>query len=235
MLKVLDVAALAARCRERGVLCLVDNTFLSPALQNPLALGADIVLHSTTKYVNGHADAVGGALVTADPALGQRLAFIQNAVGAVPGPQDCYLVLRGIKTLALRMRQHEANAAAVAAHLDGHPQVERLYWPGLASHPGHAVAARQAKGFGGVISFVLAGGLPAAKRFLGALGLFTLAESLGGVESLVEHPAIMTHASVEREIRERLGIVDGLIRLSVGIEHPDDLLADLDAGFAAAR
>ncbi|MEZ4397282.1 MAG: cystathionine gamma-synthase [Candidatus Krumholzibacteriia bacterium] len=235
MLKVLDVAALAARCRERGVLCLVDNTFLSPALQNPLALGADIVLHSTTKYVNGHADAVGGALVTADPALGERLAFIQNAVGAVPGPQDCYLVLRGIKTLALRMRQHEANAAAVAAHLDGHPQVERLYWPGLASHPGHAVAARQAKGFGGVISFVLAGGLPAAKRFLGALGLFTLAESLGGVESLVEHPAIMTHASVEREIRERLGIVDGLIRLSVGIEHPDDLLADLDAGFAAAR
>lgn len=235
MLKVLDVAALAARCRERGVLCLVDNTFLSPALQNPLALGADIVLHSTTKYVNGHADAVGGALVTADPALGERLAFIQNAVGAVPGPQDCYLVLRGIKTLALRMRQHEANAAAVAAHLDGHPQVERLYWPGLASHPGHAVAARQAKGFGGVISFVLAGGLPAAKRFLGALWLFTLAESLGGVESLVEHPAIMTHASVEREIRERLGIVDGLIRLSVGIEHPDDLLADLDAGFAAAR
>ena len=235
MLKVLDVAALAARCRERGVLCLVDNTFLSPALQNPLALGADIVLHSTTKYVNGHADAVGGALVTADPALGERLAFIQNAVGAVPGPQDCYLVLRGITTLALRMRQHEANAAAVAAHLDGHPQVERLYWPGLASHPGHAVAARQAKGFGGVISFVLAGGLPAAKRFLGALWLFTLAESLGGVESLVEHPAIMTHASVEREIRERLGIVDGLIRLSVGIEHPDDLLADLDAGFAAAR
>ena len=235
MLKVLDVAALAARCRERGVLCLVDNTFLSPALQNPLALGADIVLHSTTKYVNGHADAVGGALVTADPALGERLAFIQNAVGAVPGPQACYLVLRGIKTLALRMRQHEANAAAVAAHLDGHPQVERLYWPGLASHPGHAVAARQAKGFGGVISFVLAGGLPAAKRFLGALWLFTLAESLGGVESLVEHPAIMTHASVEREIRERLGIVDGLIRLSVGIEHPDDLLADLDAGFAAAR
>jgi cystathionine gamma-lyase len=235
MLKVLDVAALAARCREHGVLCLVDNTFLSPALQNPLAQGADIVLHSTTKYVNGHADAVGGALVTADPELGERLAFIQNAVGGVPGPQDCYLVLRGIKTLALRMRQHEANAAAVAAHLGGHPQVERLYWPGLPTHPGHDVAARQATGFGGVLSFVLAGGLPAAKRFLGALTLFTLAESLGGVESLVEHPGIMTHASVEREIRERLGIVDGLIRLSVGIEHPEDLLADLDAGFAAAR
>lgn len=233
-LKVLDVAALAERAHARGLLMAVDNTFLSPALQNPLALGADLVLHSTTKYVNGHADVVGGAVITDDPELDERLAFLQNAAGAVPGPLDCYLTLRGIKTLALRMRQHEANARAVVDFLRGRPEVERVLWPGLPEHPGHAVAARQASGFGGMISFELAGGLDAARRFLGGLELFTLAESLGGVESLVEHPAIMTHASVEPEIRARLGIGDGLIRLSVGIEHADDLLADLAAGFAAA-
>lgn len=233
LLKVLDLAALAAQCRARGVLVAVDNTFLSPIHQNPLALGADLVVHSTTKYINGHADVVGGAVIVSDPALDARLAFLQNAAGAVPGPQDCYLTLRGVKTLALRMRQHEANAAAVAAFLVRQREVERVLWPGLPTHPGHAVAARQACGFGGMISFVLAGGLPAARRFLGALSLFTLAESLGGVESLIELPAIMTHASVEPAVRARLGIADGLLRLSVGIEHAEDLIADLAAGFAA--
>ena len=233
LLKVLDLAALAVRCRECGVLVAVDNTFLSPALQNPLALGADFAMHSTTKYINGHADVVGGAVVLNDAALDERLGYLQNAAGAVPGPMDCYLVLRGVKTLALRMRQHEAGARAVAEYLLRQPAVERVLWPGLPAHPGHAIAARQARGFGGMLSFVIAGGLPAAKRFIGALSLFTLAESLGGVESLVELPAIMTHASVEPAIRERLGIVDGLVRLSVGIEHPDDLIADLDAAFAA--
>ena len=233
LLKVLDLAALAAHCRERGVLVAVDNTFLSPALQNPLALGADFAVHSTTKYINGHADVVGGAVVMNDAALDARLGFLQNAAGAVPGPMDCYLVLRGVKTLALRMRQHEAGARAVAEYLVRQPAVERVLWPGLATHPGHAVAARQARGFGGMLSFVLAGGLPAAQRFIAGLSLFTLAESLGGVESLVELPALMTHASVEPAIRARLGIADGLVRLSVGIEHPADLIADLDAAFAA--
>jgi len=233
LLKVLDLAALAERCRARGALVAVDNTFLSPILQNPLALGADLVVHSTTKYINGHADVVGGAVIVSDAALDARLGFLQNAAGAVPGPLDCYLTLRGVKTLALRMRQHEAGARAVAEFLLRQPRVERVFWPGLPSHPGHAVAARQARGFGGMISFVLAGGLPAARRFLGALSLFTLAESLGGVESLIEHPAIMTHASVEPAIRERLGITDGLLRLSVGAEPPEDLIADLAAGLAA--
>jgi cystathionine gamma-lyase len=233
LLKVLDLAALAAHCKERGVRVAVDNTFLSPALQNPLALGADFAVHSTTKYINGHADVVGGAVVLNDKALDERLGFLQNAAGAVPGPMDCYLVLRGVKTLALRMRQHEANARAVAEYLARQPAVERVLWPGLPAHPGHAVAARQARGFGGMLSFVIAGGLPAAQRFIARLSLFTLAESLGGVESLVELPAIMTHASIEPAIRARLGIGDGLIRLSVGIEHPADLIADLDAAFAA--
>lgn len=233
LLKVLDLVALAAPCRARDVLVAVDNTFLSPINQNPLALGANLVVHSTTKYINGHADVVGGAVIVNDPALDASLGFLQNAAGAVPGPQDCYLTLRGVKTLALRMRQHEANAAAVAAFLARQPQVERVLWPGLPAHPGHAVAARQARGFGGMISFVLAGGEHAARRFLGALSLFTLAESLGGVESLVELPAVMTHASVEPAVRARLGIADGLTRLSVGIEHSDDLIGDLERGMAA--
>ncbi len=232
-LKILDLAALAATCQERGILMAVDNTFLSPALQNPLALGADLVLHSTTKYVGGHSDVLGGAVITSNAELDERLAFIQNSAGAVPGPQDCFLTLRGIKTLALRMERHEANARAIAEWLDARDDVAKVLWPGLPGHPGHAVAANQASGFGGMISFILPGGIPAARRFLAPLRLFTLAESLGGVESLVEHPGIMTHASVEPEIRERLGIADGLVRLSVGIEHVDDLIADLEAGFAA--
>ncbi len=232
-LKILDIVALAATCKERGILMAVDNTFLSPALQNPLALGADLVLHSTTKYVGGHSDVLGGAVITSNAELDERLAFIQNSAGAVPGPQDCFLTLRGIKTLALRMERHESNARAIAEWLDARDDVAKVLWPGLPDHPGHAIALNQASGFGGMISFILPGGIPAARRFLVPLRLFTLAESLGGVESLVEHPGIMTHASVEPEIRERLGIADGLVRLSVGIEHVDDLIADLEAGFAA--
>jgi cystathionine gamma-lyase len=235
LLKVLDIAALSGIAREHGALTLVDNTFLSPFLQNPLGLGADLVLHSTTKFLNGHSDVIGGAVVASTEGLGENLAFLQNSMGAVPGPLDCFLVLRGIKTLAVRLRQHERNARTVAAYLENHPQVERVIYPGLASHPQHELAGRQARGAGAMISFVLRGGLEAARRFLSATRVFSLAESLGGVESLIEHPAIMTHASVEKPVRERLGIVDGLIRLSVGIEHIDDLTADLERAFAAAR
>ena len=232
MLKIADVAAIAAICRARGVLLCVDNTFMSPVFQRPLDLGADLVMHSTTKYVGGHSDVVGGALVTRDPELAARLAFLQNSCGAVPGPQDCYLTLRGLKTLPLRMERHQQNAAAIAAHLEAHPKVERVIYPGLASHPQHALARSQMLGYGGMISFYLRGDLAAARRFLTAVRVFTLAESLGGVESLIEHPAIMTHASVPRENRERLGILDGFIRVSVGVEHVDDLLADLDQALA---
>jgi len=234
LLKVLDIAALTEIAHAHGALALVDNTFMSPYWQNPLSLGADLVLHSTTKFLNGHSDVVGGAVVTSDEKIAERLAFLQKSMGAVPGPMDCFLVLRGIKTLAVRMRQHEQNARKIAAYLAEHPQVEKVSYPGLASHPQHELAARQARGFGGMISFVLHGGLPAVRKFLTATSVFSLAESLGGVESLIEHPAIMTHASIERERRQELGIVDGLIRLSVGIEHADDLVADLDRAFAAA-
>jgi cystathionine gamma-lyase len=235
MLKLVDIAAVAAVCKPRGVLVAVDNTFMTPYLQRPLALGADIVAHSMTKYLNGHSDVVGGALIVKDPALRDRLAFLQNAVGAVISPMDSFLVLRGIKTLHVRMDRHEANARAIAAWLDGHPQVEKVIYPGLPSHPQHALAKQQARGFGGMISFVLKGGLAASRRFLSTCRLFTLAESLGGVESLIEHPAIMTHASVPPENRAKLGIVDGFIRLSVGIEDLADLQADLDRAFTAAR
>jgi cystathionine gamma-lyase len=209
------------------VLLCVDNTFMSPIFQRPLELGADLVMHSTTKYVGGHSDVVGGALVTADAGLAERLAFLQNSCGAVPGPQDCYLTLRGLKTLPLRMERHQQNAQAVAAFLEGHPKVERVIYPGLKSHPQHALASAQMLGFGGMLSFYLRGDLDAARRFLKAVRVFTLAESLGGVESLIEHPAIMTHASVPRENREKLGILDGFIRVSVGVEHVEDLLDDL--------
>ncbi len=235
LLKVLDIAALCRRARDHGALAVVDNTFLSPYWQNPLALGADVVLHSTTKYLGGHSDLVGGALVVRDAALAEALAFLQNSLGAVPGPLDCFLALRGIKTLPVRMREHEANARRVATWLETRREVRRVIWPGLASPPQHALAVRQARGAGGLISFEIDGGLVAARRVLAATRVFSLAESLGGVESLVEHPALMTHASVEHERRLDLGISDGLIRLSVGLEHPDDLLADLERAFAAAK
>jgi cystathionine gamma-lyase len=234
MLKLVDIAAVAAVCKKRGVLLAVDNTFMTPYLQRPLELGADIVAHSMTKYLNGHSDVVGGALIVRDAGLRDRLAFLQNAVGGVPSPMDSFLVMRGTKTLHVRMDRHEANARALASWLERHPQVERVYYPGLASHPQHALARSQASGFGGMISFVLAGGLDAANRFLSACQIFTLAESLGGVESLIEHPAIMTHASVPADRRAELGIADGLIRLSVGIEDAGDLQADLERSFRAA-
>jgi len=233
MLKLADIAAMAGICRERGVLLAVDNTFPSPVLQRPLDLGADMVMHSTTKYVGGHSDVVGGAVVVRDPGLAERLAFVQNSCGAVPGPQDCYLTLRGLKTLHLRMERHCANAGRLAEMLEAHPKIERVIYPGLASHPQHALAKRQMKGFGGMISLSLKGDLAAARRFLTALRVFTLAESLGGVESLIEHPAIMTHASVPADKRAALGIDDGFIRLSVGVEHVDDLEADLNRALDA--
>ncbi len=235
LLKIVDLAAVAARARARGAWTVVDNTFATPFLQRPLELGVDLVCHSTTKYLNGHSDVVGGAVITRDDALAERLRFLQNAVGAVPSPMDAFLVLRGLKTLHVRMERHQENAARVARFLEGHPQVERVTWPGLASHPQHELARRQMRGFGGMLTFVIRGGLPAARAFLSSLQVFTLAESLGGVESLIEHPAIMTHASVPAEVRARLGIDDGLVRVSVGIEHADDLLEDLERGFAAAR
>jgi cystathionine gamma-lyase len=235
MLKIFDIAAIAAVAKGAGVPLAVDNTFATPMLQRPLDLGASLVVHSTTKYLNGHSDVVGGAVMTSDDALADKLRFLQKSVGGVPGPFDCFMVLRGLKTLGVRMRQHVESARALAEHLAGHAQVERVFYPGLASHPGHEVASRQMSGPGGMISFELAGGLAAATAFLKALRVFACAESLGGVESLAEHPAIMTHASVPAEARRALGIGDGLIRLSVGIEHLDDLREDLDRGFRAAK
>jgi len=235
MLKIVDIAAVAAVCKKKGVLFAVDNTFMTPFLQQPLALGADIVAHSLTKYLNGHSDVVGGALIFKTQELRDKVAFLQNAAGAVPSPMDSFLVMRGTKTLHVRMERHESNARTLAWWLDKHPQVEKVIYPGLESHPGHALQKRQAKGFGGMISFVIKGGLEASRKFLSTCKIFTLAESLGGVESLIEHPAIMTHASVPKHTREKLGIVDGFIRLSVGIEDVADLQADLEASFAAAK
>ncbi|MFV8754410.1 cystathionine gamma-synthase [Nannocystaceae bacterium ST9] len=232
MLKLADIAAIAKLSKARGALLAVDNTFMTPVYQRPLELGADLVVHSTTKYVGGHSDVVGGAIVMADAELHQRLYFLQNSCGAVPSPHDCYLTLRGLKTLPLRMQRHSENAGRIATYLSEHAKVERVIYPGLVSHPQHALAKQQASGFGGMISFDLRGDLPAARRFLEAVKVFTLAESLGGVESLIEHPAIMTHASVPAETRAKLGIADGFVRLSAGIEHIDDLLADLDQALA---
>jgi len=234
MLKICDLAAVAAVCRRKQVLLAVDNTFMTPFFQQPLALGADIVVHSTTKYLNGHSDVVGGAVVVNDGELRERIAFLQNAVGAVPSPFDSFMVLRGIKTLHVRMARHDENGRAIAEWLAGHRQVDRVIYPGLPSHPQHAIARRQQRGFGGMISFDLKGDLEAARRFLKACRVFACAESLGGVESLIEHPAIMTHASVPPDRRRALGIADGFIRLSVGIEDVADLRADLEAAFAAA-
>lgn len=235
LLKLTDIAAVSKVCKARGVLVAVDNTFMTPFIQRPLELGADVVAHSMTKYLNGHSDVVGGALIFKDAALRDRVAFLQNAVGAVISPMDSFLVLRGTKTLHVRMERHEQNARTLAAWLATHPQVEKVYYPGLESHPQHALAKQQQSGFGGMISFVLRGNLDQARRFLSACRIFTLAESLGGVESLIEHPAIMTHASVPAETRQKLGILDGFIRLSVGIEDVADLQADLAGAFAAAR
>ncbi|MBK9034305.1 MAG: cystathionine gamma-synthase [Myxococcales bacterium] len=235
MLKLADIAAVAEVCKRRGLLLAVDNTFMTPYLQRPLELGADLVVHSMTKYLNGHSDVVGGCIIVKDEELRQRVAFLQNAVGAVPSPMDSFLVMRGTKTLHVRMERHERNARALAEWLSGHAQVEKVIYPGLESHPQHALARTQQRGFGGMISFVLKGGLDESRRFLSACQLFTLAESLGGVESLIEHPAIMTHASVPLDRRTALGIVDGFIRLSVGIEDLDDQRADLERAFAAAR
>jgi cystathionine beta-lyase/cystathionine gamma-synthase len=235
MLKVVDVAAVAAVARARGVMLAVDNTFATPMLQRPLALGAALSVHSTTKYLNGHSDVVGGAVMTNDAALAERLHFLQKSVGGVPSPFDCYMVLRGLKTLAVRMKRHVETAGTVAAFLSSHPRVARVRYPGLPSHEGHALAARQMSAPGGMISFELKGSLEQAVAFLRALRIFICAESLGGVESLAEHPALMTHASLPAEARRALGIGDGLIRLSVGLEDPADLIADLDHAFSQAR
>ena len=227
LLKICDLRAVAAVAREAGVPLAVDNTFASPYLQRPLELGADIVVHSTTKYLGGHSDLVGGAVVTSRRAVYEAIKFHQKAAGAIPGPWDCWLVLRGIKTLAVRMREHEANAATLARFLKKHPKVERIYYPGLPSHPGHRIAKKQMRGFGGMVSLELAGGRKAVDRFLSRLKVFILAESLGGVESLVCYPPEMTHGSLPREERLRRGIRDNLIRLSVGLENREDLLEDL--------
>jgi cystathionine gamma-lyase len=235
MLKLVDLARLAELARARGAISVVDNTFATPYFQRPLELGIDVVAHSTTKYLNGHSDVVGGAVVTSDAALHDRLKFLQNAVGGVPSPLDSFLVLRGLKTLHVRMERHAENAMRVARFLAGHPQVSKVTYPGLESHPQHALARRQMRGFGGMLTFEIRGGLEAASLFLQHVRVFACAESLGGVESLIEHPAIMTHASVPKGTREQLGIADGLIRVSCGIEHVDDLLEDLERGFAAAQ
>ena len=228
LLKLVDIAAIAGIARQRGILVVVDNTFASPILQRPLLLGADIVMHSATKYLNGHSDMVGGLLVAGDNAdLAEQLAFMQNSIGAVQGPFDSFLALRGLKTLHLRMRAHSENAQAIAEMLEGHLAVEKVLYPGLASHPQHALAKQQMAGFGGMVSVYLKGGFDAARRFCENLRLFTLAESLGGVESLVNHPAVMTHASVPEERRAQLGITDNLVRLSVGVEDAEDLTADV--------
>lgn len=229
MLKLVDLAALSAFAREHGLILVVDNTFCSPMVQRPIELGADIVLHSATKYLNGHSDIVGGVLVAADIELGKQLAFLQNSIGAVAGPFDAFLAMRGLKTLHLRMREHCASALKIAQWLEAHPAVEKVIYPGLPSHPQHELAKRQMQGFGGIVTIRIKGGLEASRRMLEQTRLFALAESLGGVESLIEHPAIMTHASVPAEKRAELGIDDGLIRLSVGVEDVEDLIAELDA------
>lgn len=233
LLRLTDLAVIARICRERGIISVADNTFASPWIQHPLVLGFDIVVHSSTKYLNGHSDVIGGiAVVGQDTDLAERLGFLQNSVGAIAGPFDAFLTLRGVKTLALRMERHCSNALELAQWLERQPQVARVHYPGLPSHPQHALACRQMRGFGGMISLDLDTDLAGARRFLEQVKLFALAESLGGVESLIEHPAIMTHASIPAENRARLGIGDGLVRLSVGVEDVEDLRADLAQALA---
>ena len=235
MLTLSDIAALSEMARERGAVVAVDNTFASPYFQNPLALGADIVVHSTTKYMGGHSDVIGGAVATSLEEHYEKIRFYQNAAGAVPGPFDSWIVLRGLKTLAVRMRQHEENALAVARFLQDHPEVETVNYPGLPGHPQHDLAKRQMSGFSGMVSFTLKGGAEAAYAAVQKTELFHFAESLGGVESLITHPATMTHAAIPKEQREARGVTDGLMRLSVGIEDNDDLIADLDRAISAGR
>ncbi len=228
LLNLVDIAAVAKIANERGVTLVVDNTFATPYLQRPLDLGAHVVVHSTTKYINGHSDVIGGAVLTSDHKLYDEIKFYQNAAGGVPSPFDSWLTLRGVKTLAVRMRQHCENARRVADFLAGHPRVQKVYYPGLATHPDHALAKRQMRDFGGMVSFAFEGTRADVDAFVRRLKLFALAESLGGVESLCCHPASMTHGSIPKEERERRGITDTLLRLSVGIEDADDLIADLD-------
>ena len=230
LLKLVDLAAIAEFAKKHDLITVCDNTFCSPYVQRPLDHGIDIVMHSTTKYLNGHSDVVGGVAVVAEGRenLRDKLGFLQNAVGSIASPFDSFLVLRALKTLPVRMERHCDNAERIAAFLEAHPKIEKVYYPGLASHPQHDLAKRQMTRFGGMVTAVLKGGLDDARAFLERCELFALAESLGGVESLIEHPAIMTHASVPREIREALGISDGLVRLSVGIEDGDDLIAELE-------
>jgi cystathionine gamma-lyase len=238
-LKVVDLAAVAAICKKHGAISVCDNTFATPMLQRPLEMGFDMVMHSATKYLGGHSDVVGGVLVTNRTDLAEKLRFLQNAIGSVMGPFDAYLALRGAKTLAVRMRRHCDSGMQIAQWLAKHPKVEKVIYPGLPSHPQHAIAAKQMQldgkpAFGGMITILLKGGLAESRRFLENVHLFALAESLGGVESLIEHPAIMTHASVPAESRQQLGILDNLVRLSVGIEHPNDLIRDLEHGLSKA-
>ena len=227
LLKLCDLEKCAKICKENKILSVVDNTFMTPFFQKPLNFGVDIVVHSTTKYINGHSDVVGGFLAVNDSNLANQLGFLQNSLGAIPGPFDCWLVLRGVKTLGVRMRMHQENALKIAQFLEENPQIENVIYPGLKSHPQHSLAKNQMKGYGGMISMEIKGGLPKARSFLEKVQIFSLAESLGGVESLIEHPAIMTHASIPKEIREKIGIRDGLVRLSVGIEDLEDLIEDL--------
>ena len=232
MLQLADIKALSEIAHKKNIKMVVDNTFASPYLQRPLDQGADIVVHSTTKYIGGHSDVVGGTVITSDDAVYETLKFHQNAVGAVPGPMDCWLVLKGVKTLAIRMREHCKNARKIADYLEKHPAVEKIYYPGLTTHPQHDLAKKQMDDFGGMVSLVVRGGFENAKLVLKSTKLFTLAESLGGVESLISHPASMTHGSIPKEQREARGVVDGLIRLSCGIEDVDDLIADLEQALA---
>jgi cystathionine gamma-lyase len=228
LLKITDLEGAARLCKSRNLISCVDNTFATPYFQKPLDFGIDIVIHSVTKFLGGHADTVGGALMTSNDKMYERLKYCQNAVGAVPGPFDCWLVLRGIKTLAVRMERHAQNAGEIALWLEGHPKVRKVIYPGLLSHPEHEVAKKQMSGFGGLVSFEIGGSQKDAVKFLDKVKLFALAESLGGVESLIEHPGLMTHASIPAEVRHAKGLSDSLIRISVGIENIDDLKADLD-------
>lgn len=234
LLKISDVASITKLAKKVNALTVVDNTFMSPYFQNPIDQGADIVIHSMTKFINGHSDVVGGAMMFNSDELREKLFYLQNAIGPCHSPFDSWLVLRGIKTLAIRMRQHEQNAIKIADYLEKHPKVEKVIYPGLKSHPQHELAKSQMKGFGGMITFFIKGGIDESRRFLENVHLFALAESLGGVESLVDHPAIMTHASIPKATRESLGIHDNLIRLSVGIEDAEDLIKDLDKAFSKA-